>query len=150
MRISYLFVTLLAVCVLVSGEELVPTPGNFKLSASVPSINNIMTMALTILPNYMINNKTFEFSFKQTGLLYKIKIDKIYVDTVAINNKEFEFLPGTNTLRIVFSDVDIVTKVHGTVYALYFIPLETTDMVIKGFKFACDLEAVNGTDGVHW
>lgn len=141
---------MLAAFAFATGEELTPQPGNLKLSASVPSINNIMTMAMTILPNYMINNKTFEFSFKQTGLLYKINIDKIYVDTVAINNKEFEFLPGTNTLRIVFSDVDIVTKVHGKVYALYFIPLETSDMVLKGFKFAADLEVVNGTDGVHW
>ncbi len=59
-------------------------------------------------------------------------------------------MPGTNTLRVVFSDVDIVSKVDGELKALYIIPIETSDMIIKGFKFAADLEVLNGTDGVSW
>ena len=131
-------------------HTLEPTPGNLMISGSVPSVNNIVTLMATVLPNYLINNKTMQIDVKQSGFLYSLKIDNIHVENVAINKRQFSFLPGTNTLRIVFSDVDITTTIKGAIYALWFIPMECSQMNVTGFSFSMDLEVVNETDGVRW
>ena len=146
---SYSFL-LLAAALAVALVSAGPEPGSLEIFVSVPSINNIVQLASSILPQYTVNEKTFLINYKAAGPLYKMEVDSIYIKNVVVNTHEVSFLPGTNTLRATFSDISIESNIEGAVYALWFIPLRTSDVNITNLTLQVDLTAVVNGDQVNW
>ena len=57
---------------LVSTQEHIGDPGSIYASVSVPSISNIVGLMATILPSYLVNNKTLDLEIRQSGFAYDI------------------------------------------------------------------------------
>lgn len=56
----------------VSSMEHIGDPGSIYASVSVPSVSNIVGLMATILPSYIVNNKTFDLEIRQSALTYDI------------------------------------------------------------------------------
>jgi hypothetical protein len=69
---------------------------------------------------------------------------------VGINTHEIAFIPGSDTVRVKFSNVNIVSEVEGSIYALWFIPLHASWMNITNCTMQLDLGFVRNQDNVHW
>ena len=61
----------------------------------------------------MLNDKTFQIDYKAAGLLYSMEVNSIHVVTFGTNKQEMSFLPGTNTLRVTFSGINVVADIDG-------------------------------------
>jgi hypothetical protein len=72
----------------------------------------------------MINNKTMNLDLEDKGFGYKIDITDIHIVSVdGWKTKEVEFLPNSNTVRMLFSGINIQTVIDGQVTALWLIKL---------------------------
>lgn len=131
-------------------SQVAPAPGAITASMSVASLNNIANVFTPILSYYMLNNHTVELNFKEKGLFYSLDIKSLHIDTVdGFAEKEVVFLDNTNTVRVLFSGVNISMDVDGSVYALWFIPFETSHCDITNLTIQMDF-GVSTDDQVHW
>jgi hypothetical protein len=134
-----LFGTLLAFSA-VSSQQVLPAPGAISASVSVPSLNNIANVFVPILSYYMINNKTIDVNYVETALAYKLEIDQIHIDTFdGFTQKSVAFIPGTNTVRVLFSGININMDIMGSIYALHIIPFHTSHANITNVTVQMDL-----------
>ena len=126
------------------------TPGSLYVSLSVPSVSNLVGLMATILPGYIINNKTIDYEFKQSGFLYSINFHSIHVNTLNINQREITFVPGTKRVRLHLGDINVDSLLDGSMTFVGFIPLYAASLKIKGLLVQADLEAIPMGDQVHW
>ena len=98
----------------------------------------------------MINNKTIEVDYVESDLMYKLEVDNIHIDTFEVSgSKSVNFVPGTNTIRVVLSGINVNLDITGSVYALHIIPFHTSHCNITNLTIQLDL-AVQTSDQVHW
>jgi hypothetical protein len=57
---------------MVSTQDHIGDPGSIYASVSVPSISNVVGLMATILPSYLVNNKTLDLEIRQSGFAYDI------------------------------------------------------------------------------
>jgi hypothetical protein len=75
----------------------------------------------------MINNKTLPVNYVETGWFYKLAIESIHINTFdGFQQKEVVFLPNSNTVRILFSGINVNMDIEGSVYALHVVPFHTS------------------------
>ena len=79
---------------LVSTQPHTGDPGSIYASISVPSVSNIVGLMATILPSYLVNNQTIPVEFEQKGIGYNIKIHNVHVNSLNINERWIDFVPG--------------------------------------------------------
>jgi hypothetical protein len=134
----------------VANSQLTPAPGAISASISVPSIQNIANVFVPILSYYMINNKTHDIGYVESSVLYKLDIESVHINTFdGFEQKEVAFLPGTNTLRVLFSGININMDIEGSIYALHVVPFHTSHCNITNITVQLDL-AVQSQDDVKF
>jgi hypothetical protein len=107
-------------------------------------------MLATILPSYLVNNKTLNLDISESGLLYNIKFTAIHINTLNINQRQIDFVPGTKKVRLFFGGIDLDSQLDGSMTFIGFIPLYAASLKVKGLKVQADLEAIPLGDNVHW
>jgi hypothetical protein len=61
----------------------------------------------TLLPSYLINNRTLDLEIQQGGFGYNIEIHKIHINTLNINERWIDFVPDTRKVRLHFGGIDL-------------------------------------------
>lgn len=126
-------------------------PGALEVSLSVPSINNIIGTFVGILPSYLVNNKTLNINYTQSGFGYSFFIEDIHVNTLNINTREVFFIPETKTLRMLFSGIDLFSQLDGKMTIIGIIPMNAALMNITNLTVQVDLLAVPmENNSVRW
>jgi hypothetical protein len=98
----------------------------------------------------MLNNKTVTLDYKDTGILYSIDIQDLHIETVdGFSQKSVAFVPGTNTVRVLLSGINVNMDVDGKIKALYLIPLSTSHCNITNVTIQLDFGVTTG-DQIHW
>ncbi len=105
-------------------------PGSLYVSLSVPSVSNVVGMLATILPSYLVNNKTLNLDISDSGLLYNIKFNAIHINTLNINQREIDFVPGTKKVRLNFGGIDLDSQLDGSMTFVGFIPLYAASLKV--------------------
>jgi hypothetical protein len=107
----------------------------------VASLNNIALVFVPILSYYVVNNHTFDVGLKQAGSIlfgtgYSIGLDSIHLNTLdGFEQKQIVFIPGTDTVKILFSGININSDVNGKACLTYsysvssFLPDITFDLL---------------------
>lgn len=142
MRKLALFGTILSILASsqVANSQQTPAPGSISASISVPSIQNIATVFVPILSYYMINNKTLDIGYVESSFLYKLDIESIHINTFdGFDQKQVAFIPGTNTLRVLFSGININMDIEGSIYALHVVPFHTSHCNITNVTVELEL-----------
>lgn len=62
---------------------------------------------------------------------------------------QIKLIEGVDSLRIRLSGVNVDLEVHGTIYALWLIPLKTSHLTLKNVDVQVDL-SIDAQDQVHW
>ena len=128
----------------------VPQPGALSFSASVASLNNIANVFVPIMSYYTVENKDINIDYSTSGWFYKLEVDKIHIDKVDFGDqKSVQYLPDTNTIRVLFSGVNVNLDVDGSVKALWFIPFGMSHANITGASVQMDF-GITTSDNVHW
>ncbi|TNV80189.1 hypothetical protein FGO68_gene15348 [Halteria grandinella] len=145
MKSSLLLVALFALSV--STERILQDQpaqaGSLKVSLSVPSVNNIVGVLAGILPSCLVNNKTLDINYTQSGFGYNIYIHDLHINTLNFNTREVYYVPETNgTLRVLFGGIDLNSVMNGTMYILGFIPLDAAQLNLTNLTVQLDLLAV--------
>lgn len=116
-----------------------PYPGSLKLSISTVSVNNILNLFAGILPNYIANNKTFNLNYTDSGFGYSIDFKDLHINTLNIDKKSVDFVPGTNKVRIFLSGIDLDSQLDGTMTYVGFITLHAASLKVKNITVQVDL-----------
>jgi hypothetical protein len=90
--------------------------------------------------------------FKEKGFGYKIEIDSLHLNTVdGWTTKEVEFVdaPTPNTVRMLFSGININSIIDGTVTALWVIKLDMAQCNITNMTVMVDF-AIDSKDSTNW
>ena len=104
----------------------------------------------TILPSYLVNNKTLDLEIRESGFAYDIQIHKIHINTLNINERWVDFVPGTRKIRLHFGKIDMDSTLDGQMTIIGIIPLHAATLNSKGLIVQADLEAIILPDGIHW
>ena len=86
----------------------------------------------TILPSYLVNNKTLDLEISQSGLTYNIQIHKIHINTLNINERTIDFIPGTKKVRLHFGGIDLDSNLDGKMTIIGIIPMYAASLKVKG------------------
>lgn len=114
--------------------------GSLAVSVSVTSVNNIVGLLAGILPSYLVNNKTLDVNYTDSGLGYNFFIKEVHITTFNINKREVKYLPNSNgTMRLFFSGIDLDSDVEGTLTIIGIIPLHAAKLKIKNLTLQMDL-----------
>ncbi len=113
-------------------------------------MSNLVGLMATILPGYIINNKTLDYEIKESGFLYSIDFHSIHINTLNINERVIDFVPGTRKVRMHFGGIDLDSILDGSMTFAKFIPLYAASLKVKGMLVQADLEAIPMGDEVHW
>jgi len=136
--------------VMMAQADDVPQPGALAFSASVASLNNIANVFVPIMSYYTVENKDINIDYSTTGWFYKLEVDKVHIDKVDFGDqKSVQYLPDTNTIRVLFSGVNVNINVDGSVKALWFIPFGMSHANITGASVQMDF-GITSSDNVHW
>ena len=122
-----------------------------EVSLSVPSINNIVGLFAGILPSYLVNNKTLDINYTQSGFGYNIFIEDLHINTLNINTREIFFVQDTQTLRVLFGGIDLDSDMDGTMTIIGIIPMYAAKLKLTNLTVQVDLTAVPmENDTVRW
>ena len=106
--------SILALALVLTVTNSAPLPGALQSTVSVQSVNHILSTFVPILSYYMLNNKTMELNLEDSGFGYKVEIDDIHIVSVdGWTTKDVEFLPNSNTVRLLFSGINIQSYIDG-------------------------------------
>lgn len=136
---------LLAALVALATAQL--APGSMEVTLSIPSLSNIVGLFAGILPSYLINNKTLELNYTDSGFGYSINLKDLHVGTLNINKRSIEFLPGTKTVRLLFSEINVDANINGKITFIGLIDLNAAHVNLTNLTLQADLEAVPMADG---
>ena len=148
MRQSFLLILSLAV---LSAFMLVDaTSGSLTAYVSISSINNMMQTFVPLIAYYAINNKTINLNLHKVGVGYTLDLKKIVIEQAkGFTTKSAKFVNG-NQVKVVLSGIEVDTKIDGTLYALWFIPMRASYCNITGFDLEVTLGIEQAKDKVHY
>jgi hypothetical protein len=69
-------------------------------------------------------------------------VNSIHINTLNINDKSIQVLPGTHKLRLYFSNIDIDSTIDGKMTMIGFITLNAAALKLKDLTIQVDLEAI--------
>lgn len=119
-------------------------------SLNATGIENMMKSVVPLAAYYAFQNQTFDINYEDKALLYKIEVDTIHFNKVSgFKDLRFEFVEGTDKLNVRIGQFDISMDIDGEFDALYFIPLEATQVNITNATIDFVLETTT-EDQVHW
>jgi len=147
MKIASALLVLLAV----STAQHTANPGAISASLNVTSIEHIMQTFFPLLSYYMVQNKTMDINYKQSGWFYDMDIKTVHVDKVkgwSPTGIDFEFKQDSDTLKFLLKGIDLDLVIDGTLTALYFIPFRTSAVNITNVTLEFELDVIPGDNNV--
>ena len=131
--------------------ELTPNPGSLSSTIYVPSLNNILDLAIPLTANEFLQNKTYPLNYTANGLfgIYNIHIDSITFNNINIDKRHLEFVNGTDTLQLRISGIDLDASLIGKATALKLIPASIDAFSITNLTIVLQFNTTSN-DGVHF
>lgn len=111
-----------------SSQETGLLPGSLELSISVPSMANIVGMVAAIVPSILLNNQTYSINFTTSDWTYSIFLNSIHINNFNINKRVIDFIPGTKTVRVQFSEINLDSVVDGNITMLGLIAINAAKL----------------------
>lgn len=124
----------LAVTIANSQTAAVPEPGAIQAMLNIKYLNNIFGMVFPITVQRMVQDKTIDINYSDSGIGYRIKIQDIIVQSIYFKTKTISYIPGTNDIRLKIDGLNLGMQVDGAIYALWFIPLNTGSVNITNIS----------------
>lgn len=105
-------------------NELEPQPGSISSTLYVPSLNNILGLAIPLAINQVLNNHTFNLNYTSKGLwdLYHIHIDSITTNSVDVGDRKLDFVGDSDTLELSIKGINVDASMIGRATAMKLIP----------------------------
>lgn len=112
-----------------------------------------MQTFLPIISYYQLNNNTFNVGYSHGDFFYQFNVDDFTVETINFGDKIFEMEPGSTTLHLRLSGIDLQSRVNGnfTLFnKLKLINMESTQLNLTNITMDIKLNAKADADNVHW
>jgi hypothetical protein len=116
---------------------------------NVKYLNNIFGMVFPITVQRMVQDKVMDIGYTDSGIGYRIKIQDIIIQNIYFTTKTIAYVPGTNNIRLTIDGLNVDMQVDGTIYGLWFIPVDMGYVNITNISMQVDFAAPS-SDNLHW
>jgi len=89
---------------------------------------NIVGMVAAIVPSILLNNQTYSINFTTSDWTYSIFLNSIHINNFNINKRVIDFIPGTKTVRVQFSEINLDSVVDGNITMLGLIAINAAKL----------------------